>query len=160
MYIKGDQSATLMKGFCKCESMAPLSEEAVLEEINRSNRPYPVSEDYNHRALTHPTEDIVKSTPEGFHQRRRPHTIGNPQRIPTDTMLAGTEEEINKPYIRRIQQRTQSDTTSEVGNENNTGSFFLVGIGNLLFTPSKTLFTKNDSVSEIRLMIECAHRIL
>ena len=139
--------------------MAPLSEEAVLEEINRSNRPYPVSEDYNHRALTHPTEDIVKSTPVGFHQRRRPHTIGNPQRIPTDTMLAGTEEEINKPYIRRIQQRTQSDTTPEVGNENNTGSF-LVGIGNLLFIPSKTLFTKKDSVSEITLTIECAHRIL
>lgn len=139
--------------------MAPLSEEAVLEEINRSNRPYPVSEDYNHRALTHPTEDIVKSTPEGFHQRRRPHTIGNPQRIPTDTMSEGTEEEINKPYIRRIQQRTQSDTTPEVGNENNTGSF-LVGIGNLLFIPSKTLFTKKDSVSEITLTIECAHRIL
>jgi hypothetical protein len=42
-------------------------------------------------------------------------------------MSEGTEEEINKPYIRRIQQRTQSDTTPEVGNENNTGSF-LVGI--------------------------------
>jgi hypothetical protein len=139
--------------------MASFSEEAVLEEINRSNRPYPVSEDYHHRALTHPTEDIVKSTLEGFHQRRRPHTTGNPQRIPTDTMSEGTEEEINKPYIRRIQQRTQSDTTPEVGNENNTGSF-LVGIGNLLFIPSKTLFTKKDSVSEITLTIECAHRIL
>ena len=123
MYIKGDQSTTLMKGICKCESLASLSEEAVLEETNRSNRPYPVSEDYHHRALTHPTEDIVKFTPEGFHQRRRPHTIGNPQRTPTDTMSEGTEEEINKPYVRRIQQRTQSDTTPEVGNENNTGSF-------------------------------------
>jgi len=75
-------------------------------------------------------------------------------------MSEGTPEEINKPYIRRIQQRTQSDTTPEVGNENNMGSFFLVGSGNLLFTSSKTLFTKKDSVSEITLTIECARRIL
>ena len=81
-------------------------EEAVLDEINRSNRPYPVSEDYHHRTLTHPTEAIAKSTPEGFQQRRRPHTTGNPQSITTDTKSEETEEEVNKPYIRIIQKKT------------------------------------------------------
>ena len=40
------------------------------------------------------------------------------------------------------------------------GSFFLVGTANLLFAPSKIFFTKKDSVGEITLTIECAHRIL
>ena len=131
--------------------MASLSEEAVLEEINRSNRSYPVSEDYHRRELTHPIEDTTKSYPRVLSSKK---TTTNNRKPTEDTnwhYARGNSRGYKQAYIRRIQQRTQSDTTPEFGNENNMGSFFLVGTGNLLFKPSKTLFIKKDSVSEITL---------